>query len=105
MSMMDFDDGSFEGVIDRNRIVLVDFYADWCGPCKTMSPIFERLAHKYTGKAVFGRLNVDNAPETASKYQVMSIPTFMLFKSGKPDNAIIGAVPERALEQLITQGI
>jgi len=91
----------FDTYINSGQPVFVDFWAVWCGPCKTMEPVVERLATKYAGKVIFGKLNVDEEPELATRYEVQSIPTFMLFKNGQPLDATIGAVGEVALDRLI----
>jgi thioredoxin 1 len=81
--------------------LFVDFWASWCGPCRMMDPVVEKLAEKYSGKMVFGRVNVDEEMNLSSRYEVLSIPTFMLFRKGRPTDAVIGAVGEVALEQFI----
>ena len=81
--------------------LFVDFWATWCGPCKVMDPVVERLAAKYSEKIVFGKVNVDEEINISSRYQVFSIPTFMVFKGGRPMDTIIGAVGEPSLERLL----
>ena len=81
--------------------VLVDFYADWCGPCKMLAPIIEELAPAYEGKVKIGKLNVDNAPATAEKYGIMSIPTLLFIKNGEVVNKIVGLVSKAALEEAL----
>lgn len=81
--------------------VLVDFYADWCGPCKMLAPIIEDLAPAYEGKVKIGKLNVDNAPVTAEKYGIMSIPTLLFIKNGEVVNKIVGLVSKAALEEAL----
>lgn len=94
-----FNDGNFEQEVLKSDIpVLVDFYADWCGPCKMMAPVVEKIAEKYAGKIKVGKLNVDSSPATASKYKVMSIPTFLIFKNGAVTGTLVGAVSQEALE-------
>ncbi|WP_343246524.1 thioredoxin [Diplocloster hominis] len=94
-----FNDENFEQEVLKSDIpVLVDFYADWCGPCKMMGPVVEKLADAYNGKVKVGKLNVDNSMETAGKYRVMSIPTFIIFKDGQPVDTIQGAVPKEMIE-------
>ena len=85
--------------------MFVDFWATWCGPCRIMDPIVEKLAAKYSDKAVFGKVNVDEEMNISSRYQVFSIPTFMVFKSGEPMDAVIGAVGEASLEQFLKKAI
>lgn len=101
-----FTDQDFEQeVLQSDLPVLVDFYADWCGPCKMMSPIIENLAVEYAGKVKIGKLNVDTSPATAARYKVMSIPTMILFVGGNIKETIVGAVHEKDLVQKIEEGI
>ncbi len=94
-----FTDGNFEEeVLNSDVPVLVDFYADWCGPCKMIAPIVEALAKDYDGKVKIGKLDVDSNGATAQKYKVMSIPTIILFKDGKAVDTLVGAVPKQQLE-------
>ena len=95
----------FDSKINGDKPVFVDFWAVWCGPCRTMDPIVERLAAKYSGKMLFGKLNVDEESELATRYEVQSIPTFMVFKNGQPVDATIGAVGEAALDRLIQKSL
>ena len=81
--------------------VLVDFYADWCGPCKMLAPVIEALATEYEGKVKIGKLNVDDAGETAQKYGIMSIPTLLYFKNGEVVNKTIGVVAKSEIEQVL----
>lgn len=81
--------------------VLVDFYADWCGPCKMLAPIVEALTPEYEGKVKIGKLNVDNAPNTAQNYGIMSIPTLLFIKNGEVVNKIVGLVSKAELEEAL----
>jgi thioredoxin 1 len=95
-----FTDANFQKeALESDIPVLVDFYADWCGPCKMMAPIVTELADEYTGKVKIGKLNVDQEADTAEKYRVMSIPTIMIFKNGKPVDSVVGAVPKKVLQE------
>lgn len=97
-----FTDGNFENeVLNSDVPVLVDFYADWCGPCKMMAPVIEELSTQYQGKAKIGKLDVDQNGVTAQKYRVMSIPTILLIKDGKVVETVVGAVPKQQLEAKI----
>lgn len=92
-------DGNFETEALQSDVpVLVDFYADWCGPCKMMSPVIDQLAEEYEGKAKICKLNVDENGVTAQKYRVMSIPTILIFKDGEVVDSVVGAVPKQNLE-------
>lgn len=96
-------DSNFEETLKKYDIVVVDFWAVWCMPCKMIAPHVEALAKKMAGNVVFGKLNVDENPRTAARYQVMSIPTLMVFKNGQPVKRIVGAVPQQHIEQQIKE--
>ena len=92
---------NFETYSNSGKPLLVDFWAVWCGPCRIMDPIIEKLAARYGDRMLFGKVNVDEEMNISSRYQVLSIPTFVLFKNGQPMDAVIGAVGEASLEQMI----
>lgn len=99
-----FTDSNFEAeVLGSDLPVLVDFYADWCGPCKMMAPIVEQLAEEFAGKCKVGKCNIDENMELAQKYRVMSIPTIILFQKGKAVSTTTGAVSKNQLEEKIKQ--
>lgn len=81
-------------VLESDIPVLVDFYADWCGPCKMMSPVLDQLSAELEGKIKIGKVNVDDDPELAGQFKVMSIPNFVLVKNGQVVDQVIGAVPK-----------
>lgn len=92
---------AFSQIIQSSMPVLIDFWAEWCMPCKYMHPIIERLAKKYVGKVKFARLNVDNYSEIAQQYGIMGIPTFLIFRKGSVVDRIVGAVGQGPLERAI----
>lgn len=93
---------SFDKFLENTDLpVLVDFWADWCMPCRIMAPVMEELARDYAGKAMFARVNVDENPEVASRYSIMSIPHFIIFKNSRPAERIVGAVGRGPLEDAL----
>jgi thioredoxin 1 len=97
-----FTDASWDtDVLQSDKPVLVDFWAEWCGPCRMIGPLVEELANEYEGKALIGKLNVDENPGVATKYGIRSIPTLLVFKGGEIVDKIVGAVPKSMLAQKI----
>jgi len=100
--VIEVTDQNFEDEVIKSALpVLVDLWAPWCRPCHMVAPVIDKLAEKYNGKVKFCRLNVDENPQTAAQYRIMSIPTLMFFKNGKVVDTVIGAVSERVLEPKI----
>ena len=97
--VMELTSQNFNQEIANNDLLLVDFWAEWCGPCKSMHPIFTRMAKKYK-QVRFARVNVDNAQDIAMRYGVQSIPTFIMFKNGEVANQMVGAVGEPGIHMI-----
>ena len=92
MSIITLTDAGFDETVNgSDKPVLVDFWADWCGPCKMIAPVLEEIAKEQDGKLVIGKLNVDDNPNTARRFEVMSIPTLMLFQNGSLEKRLVGA--------------
>ncbi len=94
-------DSTFDSYVQKYPMVIVDCYADWCMPCRMVSPIVEELAVDMQGKVAFGKLNVDESQMVAMKYRIMSIPTLLVFRDGNLIDTIIGAMPKTALKSRI----
>ena len=102
--VIDISDQNFEDEVLKSTLpVMVDLWAPWCGPCRMIAPVVEKLAEKYDQRFKFCRLNVDENPQTASNYRIMSIPTLMFFKDGKVVDTAIGAVSEGVLQPKIEE--
>jgi thioredoxin 1 len=97
-------DSNWKKEVEQSSVpVMVDFWAPWCGPCRMVSPVIEKLADKYSGKVKVVKVNVDDNQELAMKFNIMSIPTIMLFKDGKALDQAIGAAPSEFYEKLLTK--
>jgi thioredoxin 1 len=96
-------DSNFKGEVAKYPVMLVDFWAPWCGPCRMVSPIIEQLAREYSGKVAFGKVNVDENQMIAGSFGIQSIPTMMIFKNGKAVDVMIGALPKAQIEMKLKQ--
>ena len=102
---VEITDSNFNEIITKNDVVLVDFWAEWCGPCRMIAPMIEELANEYDGKAVIGKLDVDNNQESSIKFGVRSIPTLLVFKDGEMVDRHVGAVPKETLSSSINSNL
>lgn len=105
MAVVHVSSAAFDNVMSSagEKPVLMDFYADWCGPCKMIAPVIEELAGEYDGKALITKVNVDDNRELAQRFGVMSIPTLLIFKNGQPVEKQIGFVPKSKIVELLTK--
>lgn len=97
-----FDDDNFEENISKG-VVLVDFYADWCGPCRMLAPVIDELAQEMQGKMTIAKVDTDNSVHTAAKYEVTSIPTLILFKNGQPTKRVVGLKDLDSLRKMVSE--
>ena len=95
------NDSNFSDTITKHSLVLIDFWADWCGPCRALAPTVEDLAGQYAGKILVGKLNVDENPSTAERFQVCSIPTLVMIKNGAEVDRVVGCVPKDHIETML----
>ena len=101
-----FDESNFEAEVLKSDLpVFVDFYADWCGPCKMMSPVIDKLAEEFDGKIKVGKVNVDENGDLAVRYGIMSIPNMVFFKNGEVADRVVGAIPKPAMKEKFEKNI
>ena len=104
MAVITFTQENFEQeVLKSSDITIVDFWATWCGPCKMLGPVIDGLADELSGKAVVGKVNIDDEPDLAAKYDVVTIPTIILFKDGQEVNRLVGVQSKLTLTQMVEQ--
>jgi thioredoxin 1 len=99
------DDSFSIDVLQAKEPVLVDFWAEWCGPCKAIAPALEEIGAEFAGKLTIAKVNIDDNPRTPSAYNVRGIPTLVLFKAGKPVDTLVGAHPRSALRQWVSAAL
>jgi len=101
-NIIEVNQDSFQkSVLEAQKPILVDFWAPWCGPCRAVAPVVEELAKEYQGKVDFAKVNVDESPFIASKFSVMSIPTLIVFKDGKPAEQVVGFKPKDQIKKIL----
>ena len=98
---VELTDANFREVVKSHPVVVVDFWAPWCGPCRVVSPVLEQLASEMAGQATFAKLNVDDNPATSQQFGIQGIPTIMVFKDGEPVDGLVGAAPKQMIEARI----
>jgi thioredoxin 1 len=97
---IEINDKNYEELVEKSgKVVLIDFWAEWCGPCRMLTPIVEELHHEYGEKAIIGKVNVDDNPEITSKHGIRNIPTVLFFKNGEVADKVVGAVPKAKLAE------
>jgi thioredoxin 1 len=100
----EFTDANFQSeVLESDKLTMIDLWAEWCGPCRMMTPIVDELSSEYDGKAVVGKLNVDKNPKVPTDHNVRGIPTFLFFKNGQLVDKVVGAVTKKVLQDKIDQ--
>jgi thioredoxin 1 len=102
---LNLDDSNFTQTINKYPLLLVDFWAPWCGPCRMMSPIIDQVGKEYIGKLVVGKVNVDENPNISGQFGISSIPTLILFKRGQAVNNIIGSVSKGRIDEMVRMHI
>jgi len=104
-SLITLSDSTFDDVVRKHPLMLIDCWAEWCGPCRMIAPVIDELARDYSGRLTVAKLNVDENPDTANRFGVMSIPTLLIMKGGNEVDRIIGAVPKSFIEEKLKKHI
>ena len=102
-NVIELNDSNFEEYVSKDKPVLVDFWAECCGPCKMLTPIIEELANDFSDKAVIGKVNVDHSPSIAQKYLIRSIPSILFFKNGSVEQQLVGVVSKEEMAKIIKE--
>ena len=104
--MIEFTDANFQSqVLENPQLTVVDFWAEWCGPCRTLAPILEELSQEYAGQATIGKLDLESNPQSKEDYSIQSIPTLIFFKDGKEVDRIIGLYPKAEIKRFIEKNL
>lgn len=103
MALEHFNKASFDAALEKGDLMMVDFWADWCGPCKMLGPVIDQLAQDYEGRVVVGKINVDEEQELAMRYGVMSIPTVIFFQKGEEVKRQVGLLPAAAFTAILEE--
>jgi len=101
----EISDSEFEQVISENKLVLVDFWAPWCGPCRMIAPAVDEISQEYEGKVLVCKMNIDQNKDTPAKFGIMSIPNLLLFKDGKMVDSVLGAVPKERIAGMLDKNL
>ena len=105
MALQHYNKESFDKSLNEGKLMMVDFWANWCGPCRMLGPVIEQLAGQYEGKVLVGKVNTDEQPELAVRFGVMSIPTVIFLKDGKEIDRKVGVMPAGAFTQVLDQNL
>lgn len=105
MALQHLKQADFDTAVDTAPLAMVDFWADWCGPCKMVAPFVEKIAAEYDGKALVGKVNIDEEPELAQRFGVMSIPTLVFLKNGKEFDRKVGVMPPETFTNVLDENL
>ena len=102
-NVIELNDGNFDECLSGDQPILIDFWAEWCGPCKMLTPTIEELSNDFSGKAVIAKVNVDESPTIAQQYSIRSIPSIIFFKNGSPAKQLVGVVAKEEMAKIIEE--